>query len=165
MLRSLRGATECRRGDSYDRRAVADAASGVTRATYHLHMATDAKFADYVIEQVSGVPRASHRKMFGEYGLYAGDKIVALICDNQLFVKPTAAGRALLGAPAEAPPYPGAKPFFLVEGELDDAGFMARLVSATEAELPAPKPKKAKGVKAKAKPIAKPKAKKPAAKK
>jgi TfoX/Sxy family transcriptional regulator of competence genes len=110
-------------------------------------MASDQEFVDYVCEQLRGVPRLSHRKMFGEYAIYVGEKVVALVCDNQLFVKPTAAGRALLGTPKEAPPYPVAKPFFLVEGELDDPELMSRLIEATEAELPAPKAKKAKAAK------------------
>ena len=59
--------------------------------------------------------------MFGEYVIYSGEKIVALVCDNQFFVKPTAAGRAFIGTPVEAPPYPQAKPWFLIEGAIDDA--------------------------------------------
>ncbi|MCK7502621.1 MAG: TfoX/Sxy family protein [Comamonadaceae bacterium] len=35
--------------------------------------------------------------MFGEYAIYLDGKVVALVCDNQFFVKPTDAGRALLG--------------------------------------------------------------------
>ena len=70
-----------------------------------------------------------------------GEKVVALICDNQLFVKPTAAGREVIGSPAEVPPYKGAKPFFLVGGELDDTGFLTRLILATESEVPRPKSK------------------------
>jgi len=82
--------------------------------------------------------------MFGEYTVYADEKVVALVADNQLFVKPTEAGRALLGTPTEAPPYPGAKNFFLIEGQLDDRDFMAALIAATAHALPAPKPKKKK---------------------
>lgn len=110
-------------------------------------MATDQQFADYVVEQLRGVPRVRTHKMFGEYALYLGDKVVALICDNQLFVKPTAAGRAVIGTLREAPPFPGAKPFYLIEGELDDPGVLARIILATDGELPAPKPKKAKPAK------------------
>ena len=44
--------------------------------------------------------------MFGEYALYIDEKVVALICDNQVFVKPTAAGLEVLGEVIEAPPYP-----------------------------------------------------------
>ena len=107
-------------------------------------MASDLEFADYVCEQLSGVGRVRHRKMFGEYAIYAGEKIVALVCDNQLFVKPTAAGRSILKTPAEAPPYPGVRPFFLIDEQLDDRELMAELIIATEAELPAPKLKKKK---------------------
>lgn len=110
-------------------------------------MASDKTFVDYVLEQLRGVRRVRHRAMFGEYAVYVGDKVVALICDNQVFVKPTAAGRALLGKPKEAPPYAGAKLCFLIEGELDDPEFMARLVIATDRELPAPKPKASKAKK------------------
>jgi TfoX/Sxy family transcriptional regulator of competence genes len=104
-------------------------------------MASDQEFVDFVTEQLRGVRGVSHRKMFGEYALYIGEKVVALICDNQLFVKPTAAGRAVIGSPAEVPPYKGAKPFFLVGGELDDTAFLTRLILATESEVPKPKPK------------------------
>ena len=105
-------------------------------------MATDDAFIAYVREQLADVPELSTRRMFGEYAIYAGPKVVALACDNQLFVKPTDAGRALLGTPVEAPPYPGAKPAFLIDAQLDDAGFMVRLIVATERELPLPKPRK-----------------------
>jgi TfoX/Sxy family transcriptional regulator of competence genes len=124
-------------------------------------MASDQGFVDYVCEQLRGSGSVTHRKMFGEYAIYLDEKVVALVCDNQLFVKPTTAGRTLLGAPVEAPPYPGAKPHFLIEGELDDSEFMATLIRATDRELPAAKPKKG-GAARKAK---KPAAKKPAAKK
>ncbi len=107
-------------------------------------MASDLEFVTHVCEQLRDVPRISHRKMFGEYVVYAGTKVVALICDNQLFVKPTDAGRVLLGAPTEAPPYPGATLAFLVEDQLDDREFMATLITATARALPTPKPKKKK---------------------
>jgi len=112
-------------------------------------MATDLEFADYVCEQMRGQNQISHRKMFGEYTVYAGEKVVALVADNQVFVKPTDAGRALLGTPTMAPPYPGAKDFFLIDAQLDDRDFMATLIAATAHALPAPKPKLAKKKKAK----------------
>lgn len=111
-------------------------------------MATDQQYADYVMEQLRRVPGASHRKMFGEYAVYAGRKVVALLCDNQFFLRPTQAGRTLLGSPTEGPPYPGAKPHFVMEGELEDAERMATIIAATAAALPAPKPKKPKKAKA-----------------
>ncbi len=107
-------------------------------------MASSQEFVDFVCDQLRGVGAVSSRKMFGEYAIYVGNKVVALVCDDRLFLKPTAAGRALIGTPAEAPPYPGAKPYFVVDDYLDDPDFLARLVLATEAEVPEPKPKKPK---------------------
>lgn len=79
--------------------------------------------------------------MFGEYAIYVRGKVVALICDNELYLKPTAAGRALLGTPVEAPPFPGAKQYFVVGEYLDDPAFLAELFRATEAEVEPPKRK------------------------
>jgi TfoX/Sxy family transcriptional regulator of competence genes len=72
-------------------------------------MATDLEFMEFLADQMAGVGEISYRKMFGEYAVYCGGKVVALVCDNRLFVKPTAAGRAFIGAPVEAPAYPGRK--------------------------------------------------------
>jgi TfoX/Sxy family transcriptional regulator of competence genes len=79
--------------------------------------------------------------MFGEYGLYYGDKLFALVCDNKLYVKPTAAGRAYLSEVVEASSYPGAKPSFLIEEGLENRDWLRKLMSVTVAELPQPKPK------------------------
>lgn len=104
-------------------------------------MATDAGYAKYVCDQLHAAGGITARKMFGEYGLYRHNKIVALICDNQLFVKPTPEGAAVLGTPAYGPPYPGAKPFFNVSDLLDDPEWLVRLIVATDAALPPPKKK------------------------
>ncbi len=106
-------------------------------------MATTQSTADFIVEQAAAAGALSARKMFGEYGLFLDGTMIALICDDQLFVKPTAAGRALIGAVVEASPYPGAKPCFVIDGDhWDDASWMAALFAATAAELPAPKPKR-----------------------
>jgi TfoX/Sxy family transcriptional regulator of competence genes len=107
-------------------------------------MASDLAYVQHVCDQLRDAGGVSYRKMFGEYALYLGGKVVALVCDNQLFVKPTEAGRALLGAPEEAPPYPGARPHFRVDEHLDDRALLSALFLATEAALPTPKPKKPK---------------------
>ena len=68
---------------------------------------------------------------------------MALICDDQLFVKPTQAGRDHIGEVTEGLPFPKANPYFPIDGDLwDDADWMADLVRVTAAELPVPKPKK-----------------------
>lgn len=105
-------------------------------------MATDASFMTFVLGQIEDAGPIEHRKMFGEYALYCEGKVVALICDNQVFVKPTDPGRALLGAPKLAPPYPGAKPHFLIEAAIDDVELFSALIRATAHALPAPKPKR-----------------------
>ncbi|RYG20272.1 MAG: TfoX family protein [Chitinophagaceae bacterium] len=107
-------------------------------------MASDQKFVDFIIEQIDIPEQTSYKKMFGEYGLYFGDKIVALVCDNKLFVKPTQAGRNYIKDVVEAAPYPGAKPSFLIEEQLEDRAWLKELIYITAQELPAPKPKKKK---------------------
>ena len=82
----------------------------------------------------------SAKTMFGEYGLYCDGKIVALVCDDQLFVKATAAGKAFIGDCTEGCPYPGAKPSLLIPGDKwDDREWLARLIALTAAELSPPK--------------------------
>ena len=105
-------------------------------------MASDLDFVEFVADQAADAGTITFRMMFGEYVLYCDGKVVALICDNQLFVKPTNTGRSFIGEVVEAPPYPGAKPCFLIEDELEDRDWMAKLIGLTEKELPKPKPKK-----------------------
>ena len=81
--------------------------------------------------------------MFGEYALYYDIKVFALVCDNKLFIKPTVAGREYIGKELiEAPPYPGAKPSFLIGDKLEDRDWLKELVKLTVKELPEPKVKK-----------------------
>lgn len=107
-------------------------------------MASDQKFVDFIIEQIDPSGQITYKKMFGEYGLYFGDKIFALVCDNKLFIKPTVSGRAFIKDVVEAPPYPGAKPSFLIEEKLEDRKWLKELIELTVKELPEPKPKKKK---------------------
>ena len=41
--------------------------------------------------------------MFGEYDVYADGKMIASVCDDQLFVKPTTSGRAHAEPVSDAP--------------------------------------------------------------
>ena len=105
-------------------------------------MASDQHFVDFVVEQLEQAGEVSSRAMFGGHTIYCQGKVVALVTDNRLFVKPTAAGRSFIGTVVEAPPYPGARLAFLIEDQLDDKAWMGQLISLTENELPLPKPKK-----------------------
>ena len=113
-------------------------------------MASTKDFVDYVCDQLRDAGDISSRKMFGEYAVYCDGKVIALICDDQVFVKKTEAATGMLGADAEeAPPYDGAKPHFRVT-DLDNKRFMTKLIRAICDELPEPKPKKAVKAKKKA---------------
>lgn len=107
-------------------------------------MASDINFINYIVEQMENAGSIRFRKMFGEYAIYCNEKVVALVCDNKLFVKPTNAGRDFIGEVVEAPAYKGAKPSFLIEEKLDDKEWLSELIRLTQNELPKPKPKKKK---------------------
>jgi len=104
-------------------------------------MASDIKTVAYIADQSGLGSRLAYRRMFGEYALYLNTKVVAFVCDNKLFLKPTDAGRTLLGSPTEAPAYPGSKNYFLLEQELDDPVLLRKAFEVTESALPLPKPK------------------------
>lgn len=105
-------------------------------------MANDPEFIQYVCDQVDDACELTYRHMFGGTTLYSKGKVVALICDNQLFIKPTDAGRRYIGNVIEAPAYEGSRNFFLVQDEIDDAEWLTQLVSVTEQALPKPKKRK-----------------------
>ncbi len=105
-------------------------------------MASDLKFVEFVLDQIDEACGVTYKHMFGEFGLYGDGKIFAVICDDQLFVKPTEGGRSYIGDVVEAPPYPGAKPSFLIRDRIEDPEWLSELVRITTRELPVPKPKK-----------------------
>lgn len=106
-------------------------------------MASRIEFVEYVADQLKGAGEITYRKMFGEYGIYCDGKMFAVICDDQLFVKITQAGEAMAAGLEKAPPYEGAKPYFLIE-DVDDGEFLGAFAAETCKELPMPKPKKRK---------------------
>jgi TfoX/Sxy family transcriptional regulator of competence genes len=105
-------------------------------------MASDQGFMDYVLDQADGAGSLRWRKMFGEYALYCDEKVVALVCDNHVFVKPTPGGRAWIGTVCEAPAYPCARPSFLIDSRLDDHEWFSTLLRVTASELPVPPPRR-----------------------
>lgn len=99
-------------------------------------MASDQEFVDFVLDQFSDDCRIRARKMFGEYGVYSDDVFVGMVCDNRLFFKTTRRGTKLLGDPALAPPYPGARPIFVMgEEQLEDPELLSELARLTRDEL------------------------------
>lgn len=113
-------------------------------------MSTSPETMDFICDQLRALPGLRTRKMFGEYAIYLGEKVVALVCDDQLFLKPTEAGRRWLGERLEeGEAYPGSKPYIVVGAEdLEDSERLCELIRLTADALPLPKPKKPKAPKA-----------------
>lgn len=107
-------------------------------------MATRAEFASHVVDLLALGARVDIKKMFGEYALYVDTKVVALLCDDQVFVKPTEAVKARGVSLPEGEAYPGSKPYWQADELLDDPEILRDLLLATAAALPLPKPKKPK---------------------
>ena len=82
-------------------------------------MATQKETVDFILSKLRDPKRFSARAMFGEYALYADGVVVALVCDDRLFVKILPASSELEDQCEKGEPYPGAKPHYLVdEGQL-----------------------------------------------
>ncbi len=106
-------------------------------------MGTQAQTIDHLLDALAPLP-LSARKMFGEYALYLDGKVVALVCDDQLFLKPTPGAQAALPDCPTGPPYPGAKLHLLVTDALDDPDPVIAALKAVAAETAVPKQKKPK---------------------
>lgn len=106
-------------------------------------MGTRAETIDDLLDALAPLP-LSARKMFGEYALYLDGKVVALVCDDQLYLKPTAGALSALPDSPQGHPYPGAKLHLHVTDALDDPDPVVTALKAIALETPAPKPKKPK---------------------
>ena len=52
-------------------------------------MPTSRETIDYFLAQTAGAGSMRARSMFGEYALYHENKVVGLVCDDQLYIKMT----------------------------------------------------------------------------
>ena len=108
-------------------------------------MSSKQSIVDYLVNQVSSAGIVSAKKMFGEYAIYCNEKVVALVCDDRLFIKPTAEGKIFIDEYDEGLPYPGAKPWLLIpEEKWDEQEWLSQLIQITAMSLPLPKPKRLK---------------------
>ena len=105
-------------------------------------MSTDLAFVEYVAETARLGSRLSYKKLFGEYALYLDEKVVAFVCDNSVYIKPSLAVTALAPDLPLGPPYPGAKDYPIADELLDDPDALRRLILDTAELMPPPKPKK-----------------------
>jgi TfoX/Sxy family transcriptional regulator of competence genes len=101
-------------------------------------------FVQFVAGQMQDAGIISYKSMFGGYTFYCDGKIVALVCDDVLFVKTTTIGRKFIRTVKEASSYPGAKPCFAMHEQIDDKEWMSELIRVTAAALPLPKLQTAK---------------------
>ncbi|WP_294534613.1 TfoX/Sxy family protein [uncultured Rhodoblastus sp.] len=106
-------------------------------------MASQQSIVDFILEQAAGAGPLRAKKMFGEFAIYRSGRVIALVCDDRLYVKPSEAGRKLLAAPSEGAPYPKARRHLLIGEECwEDQEFMTRLFVLTDESLAPPTPKK-----------------------
>ena len=84
-------------------------------------MATRKETVEFILGKLRHPGRFTIRAMFGEFALYADGKVVALVCDDRLYVKILPASQELEPLCEKGEPYPGAKPHYIVEeGQLGE---------------------------------------------
>ena len=101
-------------------------------------MASSPDFVQYIADQCSRAGDITVKKMMGDYCIYCDGILFGLICDNNLFIKPTYQGAAQLKEVVMRPPYPGAKDHFYI-ADVDDREYVSSVVKATVPALPKPK--------------------------
>ena len=104
-------------------------------------MACNPDYVQYIIDQCSGAGDITVKKMMGDYCIYCDGVLFGLVCDNNLFIKPTYPGAAALKELVMRPPYPGAKDHFYIS-DVDDREHLTALIRATVPALPGPKSRK-----------------------
>jgi TfoX/Sxy family transcriptional regulator of competence genes len=105
-------------------------------------MATQKETIEFILGKLRHKDRFSAKAMFGEYALYADEKVVALICDDRLYVKIVPASSELETICEQGAPYPGAKPHYVVdEGQLTTVENLPAILFAIAKAIPVKKKK------------------------
>lgn len=78
-------------------------------------MATANETVEFILGKLRHPDRFLARRMFGEFGLYADGKMVAVVCNDRLYVKVAPASAELEAMCEKGEPYPRAKLHYLVE--------------------------------------------------
>jgi TfoX/Sxy family transcriptional regulator of competence genes len=100
---------------------------------------TDETIAE-ILEQIAGAGGTRSIKMMGEYVLYCDEKVVALVCKNELVVKDTEQGRTFAPDLELISAYPGSKPGLHVPANRRaDTKWLAKLIRITANALSAKK--------------------------
>ena len=103
-------------------------------------MASSKAYANFILDQLSGLDEISCRAMMGEFILYYRGKIIGGIYDDRFLVKPTPSARALMPQAEMERPYEGAKEMMLAD--VDRRELLQQMVRSIADELPAPKKKR-----------------------
>ena len=103
-------------------------------------MSCSTEFINAVTETLAPMGEVRTRMMMGDYVVYLNDKLVATACDNTLFVKQLPVIAELMAGAEAGPPYPGAKPQYVLP--LTDAQHVRRVIAVLAASLPAARPRR-----------------------
>jgi TfoX/Sxy family transcriptional regulator of competence genes len=107
-------------------------------------MPTSQDTLSYFLECLSGIPELREKAMFGEYGIYSGDRMFALACDGTLFLK-TFPETIEFFEDTNTKAYPWSKNTAPVNPEwLENPEELEKIVKLTLNLIPPPKPKKKK---------------------
>ena len=108
-------------------------------------MSTQKDTVAYILETLGNDTRFTTRALFGEYALYADGRVVALICDDLLYVKITPQSEELETFCEKDSPYEGAKLHYLIEeNQLHEIENLPSILCSISHALPPAKPKKKK---------------------
>jgi TfoX/Sxy family transcriptional regulator of competence genes len=93
-------------------------------------MSTTKDYVEYILDQTGRAENIRTRAMFGEYALYYNDVVVALICDNCVYVKINEYTTPLLDSNTKTgPAYPGSKDFHILDDDvLEDKELFLKLL-------------------------------------
>lgn len=101
-------------------------------------MACSDNYIHFVCEQLAITGEVRAKKMFGDWLIYIDEKPVVLACDNQCYVKMLPEIEALMDGALTAPPYPGAKPHYLLD--IEQRSEAIKVVETLLPLIPYPKP-------------------------
>lgn len=106
-------------------------------------MASRAETINELLPSFAAAGHVEARKMFGEYAIYCEGRVIAFVCDDELFIKPLPEAKALLPFAENAPPYPGAKDHLRVPREhWQNADLLSEVARTLVPLIAPPKPKK-----------------------
>jgi TfoX/Sxy family transcriptional regulator of competence genes len=106
-------------------------------------MSTSKETVKFILDELDDSRKFSARPMFGEYALYANEKVVGLICNEQLYVKILPASQVLETLCEKDSPYPGAKLHYVVEeGQLSSLEALPNILLEVAKAIPVKKKRK-----------------------